>query len=336
MKKFLEHNWIKLGVLSTILLLGVLGGAGYFALKQYQTEQAMSATLQAEQEAEKVAQDQLRDQQLKDLTEQVTTLKNKPAQIKTVINTITNTAIVQGQYDNIGSNEISYLFSGVVRVSCLSSSGSGFLYKVGSKNYLITNAHVVKTPYASGTCSVVPYDSGNQATGLYILRRSESLAWNKNTDIAIFAIYLDPSIIDGSVNLGKIVNVEDLNYGLSALPVCAPENDIGAPVVVIGFPAFSKQTVQIQGVSYGVQQTMSVTMGTISGHDTSVRKPLGYLPYSNYQVTAKIDSGNSGGVALSRSKNGKICLLGVPTWLSIGNYDTIGIVQDFNNVMYTQ
>lgn len=76
-----------------------------------------------------------------------------------------------------------------------------------------------------------------------------------------------------------------------------------------------------------------VTEGIISGYDTSVEQPIGNLPYPNYYVSAKIDSGNSGGVALSKNSNG-LCLLGVATWLSLGDFETQGVVQNIHNVKY--
>jgi len=58
----------------------------------------------------------------------------------------------------------------------------------------------------------------------------------------------------------------------------------------------------------------------------------GELPYQNYFVSAKIDSGNSGGIAISKTTSGNLCLLGVPTWVSVGNYETQGLVQNINNI----
>lgn len=57
------------------------------------------------------------------------------------------------------------------------------------------------------------------------------------------------------------------------------------------------------------------------------------MPYPNYFVSAKVDSGNSGGVAFSKDSNG-LCVLGIPTWLTIGNFETQGLVQNIHNVFY--
>ena len=107
---------------------------------------------------------------------------------------------------------------------------------------------------------------------------------------------------------------------------------VGSPVIVIGYPAFGKQQVQVEEYNSSIS-SKQVTEGIISGHDTSIERPVGNLPYSNYYVSAKIDSGNSGGVVLSKDNNG-LCLLGVATWLSLGNFETQGVVQNMRNVMY--
>jgi hypothetical protein len=76
---------------------------------------------------------------------------------------------------------------------------------------------------------------------------------------------------------------------------------------------------------------------TFSGRITTNGIISGYAPkinseYANYFVSAKIDSGNSGGIALSKDKNG-LCVLGIPTWLNVGNYDTQGMIQNIHNIM---
>ena len=59
-----------------------------------------------------------------------------------------------------------------------------------------------------------------------------------------------------------------------------------------------------------------------------VSKKLGY-------VSAKIDSGNSGGIAFSKDSRG-LCVLGIPTWLTVGNYETQGLIQNIHNAFYSK
>jgi hypothetical protein len=56
------------------------------------------------------------------------------------------------------------------------------------------------------------------------------------------------------------------------------------------------------------------------------------LKYQNFFVSAKIDSGNSGGIALAKDGQG-VCTLGLPTWLTVGNYETQGLIQNIMNLL---
>ena len=91
-------------------------------------------------------------------------------------------------------------------------------------------------------------------------------------------------------------------------------------VVIIGYPAYAQHG----------PATQITTNGIISGFGPSAAS----LPNPNYFVSAKIDSGNSGGIALSKDENG-ICVLGISTWLTVGNYETQGIVQNIHNIFYS-
>jgi len=96
---------------------------------------------------------------------------------------------------------------------------------------------------------------------------------------------------------------------------------VNSPVAVVGFPTFTNK---------GVFATRTTTNGVISAHDFTAL--VDNLPYSNYYVSAKIDTGNSGGIAFSKNNNA-LCLLGIPTWLSVGNYETQGVIQNIHNIM---
>lgn len=58
------------------------------------------------------------------------------------------------------------------------------------------------------------------------------------------------------------------------------------------------------------------------------------MPYVNYYTSAKVDAGNSGGIAMMEDDNHKLCILGVPTWISVGEYETEGIIQNIHNIIY--
>jgi hypothetical protein len=96
----------------------------------------------------------------------------------------------------------------------------------------------------------------------------------------------------------------------------------------MGFPSYAKRdaTVNIEGIGTVNVIYRTTTNGIISGYDSS-------LPgNANYFVSAKIDNGNSGGIALAKDASG-LCVLGLPTWLTVGNYETQGLVQNITNVL---
>ena len=78
---------------------------------------------------------------------------------------------------------------------------------------------------------------------------------------------------------------------------CKTVPNLGDPVIMLGFPAIGSPT----GVT--------VTQGIISGYD------------GDYFITdAKIDHGNSGGVAINLDGN---CYLGLPTWAATGEIESL-------------
>jgi hypothetical protein len=72
-----------------------------------------------------------------------------------------------------------------------------------------------------------------------------------------------------------------------------------------------------------------VLNGVISGYDATNPDA-----YDDYYTTAPVDNGDSGGVALSKY-NDSVCLLGIPTWVSIGENQNEGDILDINNIFYT-
>lgn len=182
-------------------------------------------------------------------------------------------------------------------------------------------------------CALFPGNkkvSDNEPSGLIIrVYPEDRLIWNDLTDVALIPIRSVEQVTnDGTDQVSKAL----LNYKISSVRKCPSEMPVGSPVATVGFPAFGKKDIMTE---YGNASSSSliVSNGIVSGYDTTVTKPLGKLPHSNYYVSAKIDSGNSGGIAFSKDKNG-LCVLGIPTWLNIGNYEAEGLVQNIENVMY--
>ena len=133
-----------------------------------------------------------------------------------------------------------------------------------------------------------------------------------------------PSSLDSSKN----VSIDSLSSKLNTFSHCPKEIPLGSLVAVIGFPVSAISQDVYLGTDAGIHNK-AVTTGIISSHDWS---PLqeGY-PDVNYFVSAKIDKGNSGGLAISKH-NGEVCILGIPTWVKEGSFENMGIIQSIHNV----
>jgi len=317
-----QNGFIQIPIIIAIVVgLLAIGSVGYFGIRQYQNYQAKQI------ENEKTAQEvqQQKDLEVEKLKQEVEALKNKKPE--TITQTITEE--VPAQSLEITAAEINRYITGVVKISCGNTSGSGTLAKSSAGKYLVlTNYHVVKNLSANTPCLVSVEDSS--VNGGIFMTGSTISSWNNLTDVAL----LDLKIWDKALNLGEeytLTPIENLNYNISSLQNCPETMPIGSPVAIVGYPAFSSQELIVGGSSLGVILSRIVSNGIISGYVTT--DLYSGLPYKNYFISAKIDSGNSGGIAFSKNENG-LCNLGTPTWLTIGNYETQGIVQNIHNVFF--
>lgn len=204
--------------------------------------------------------------------------------------------------DDVKKVVINDMFDNVVSVTCFDanmsiiSSGSGSLWNFHrSSNIVLTNRHVIVGNYC--------FINGNDIS--FIKLDTVIMDWNNETDVAAL----------------KIIDGDNLDYSLSNTKRCATKLPLASKVYVIGFPSYSKGK---NGFN-----SLTVTTGIISSYKNNNDK----IPYSDYYIDAKIDSGNSGGLAFAEI-DGELCTLGIPTAVSIGNYENQGIVQNINNVFW--
>ncbi len=209
--------------------------------------------------AEQEALDQLRDKQLEDLVEQVTTLKNKPAQIRTVTVEAKDTIadIVKKWSPRVVYVECTWTYTNTGKVYAR-ASGSATLIKIAGEGIkALTNKHVLlyKEEYSPSYCTVT-------LPGIksYSIMAGDS-PWSGARDID-----------QGSIKMPQ----DAILSGITAQPLyLCPNVDIGDKVIVMGYPGIGSET------------SITVTEGIVSGFD------------GDYYITsAKIDSGNSGGAAI--------------------------------------
>jgi len=342
-----QKGFIQIPILIAIIVgVVVISGGSYFGytqFKNYQTRQAerekQSQELTDEQqkalaEAQRIieeskkltgeikSENQEKNEEISGLQKELETEKSKPTDL------------------TIRASEIEPYLNGIVEVSCKNSEGSGSLWNLGGQYSVLTNYHVVKTPYSDGSCRVefrdidAEYGVSGKGGGFYQIYPSTTKSWNIFTDIAFMGLNKQEVCDANGLNCFESKPIENLNYRLSFLNKCSSKTPINTPVVILGYPAFGKTNFSFEGFE-GNQSNLIVSNGVVSGYDDSSKQPLGNLPYSNYFVSAKIDSGNSGGIVLSKDKNG-LCVLGIPTWLVLGNYETQGVVQNIHNIFYSE
>ena len=253
---------------------------------------------------------------------------------------ITNSNLNEIKVSNTINEKINItdLATGVVKVDCYTGEndghvkGSGFLvkeYNEKSRDYsyiVVTNQHVVDSPVYN-ECRITVIDDDNLSLGIYVF--GSLLRWKYNDDSDVTFSYIDNKFAEERL---ESTDINKLNYKISDLPHCKEKAKISSKIYAIGFPVFSESAVSFFDNS-GTTYYRIITDGIISGLDDSAKEPFGDLPYSNYFITATIDSGSSGGPVFIE-ESGDLCLLGILTWVSLGDYETQGVVQNIHNIYY--
>lgn len=309
-----SKGFIQLPMLIAIIVgVVTIGGGGYFGVKQYQNYQVKK--ISKEQELKK-AQDLLISQQkitaqeeqdkqkseMEKLKNEVEDLKNKPPQtiIKEVpqekSKTIDLPSIISEWRLKTAYIVCSWTVNG--RNAYQTVSGSGFLAVLSSGIQIITNKHVVVDP-----------QYGVATVCLFKFSDDDSYYWVSNSSF----IMIDTAGYD----VGYITNLEpphgDVSKTISersgkSFNLCKQAPNIGDPVVIIGYPDYGTGSL-IQNVS---SIEVTATEGIISGFTD------GY-----YTTSAKIEHGNSGGLAIDETRN---CYLGIPSAAVVGGIESLGYI----------
>lgn len=264
---------------------------------------------------------------------------------------IDNTNQPQNNSSQITASDIAPYIAGVVEIICkrmdasgveqINDTGSGSLWSFPNGTYdVVTNEHVIA---GDDRCIFwIPNANGVQQ-GTYYLDLSSVKKWNSVADeaaVPVLSISEAKTVYGSSIGSAVGENnipINQLNFAISSLRYCPASMPVGSPVTVIGYPAFAginNTSNPAFSTSEGSFKNQITTNGVISGNYSTYQNDG--LPDPDYYISATIDSGNSGGVAFSKNTNG-ICLLGIPTWITLaGNFTNEGIVQNINNIMYSQ
>ena len=178
------------------------------------------------------------------------------------------------------------------KYSNVEDSGSGFLMLDAGEPAVLTNYHLLNYQGAyPDSCSTWFYSNFNILSGILFLGDG---SWaTKATDGSDWGMFI-PSKVSSTSEIKTIASkpfsVCSVNYPGDAA--------VGDNVAIIGYPAIGSKT------------DVTVTRGIISGTD------------GDYYVTdAKIDHGNSGGVAILLKDD---CYLGIPSASVVGQIESLG------------
>lgn len=188
--------------------------------------------------------------------------------------------------------------------------------------YVLTNGHVAElepiTDFDPNLCEVsLSGSSLKDWIGAFFYDKNTHFL-NDTLDIALLKtkMYSDGTPVkyslDNEVLKGHLLE----NYSF-----CPKDKIIGSKVYIFGYPITGGEYKKLL-VSDILVRNLIVSTGIISGVDS----------HENYYTDAKIDSGSSGGLVVSKINN-EICVVGIPTWVSGGDFETLGMIQPFWKVL---
>jgi hypothetical protein len=336
MKSWIKNHKKLYIILFTVVIGLVVCGGIYFGIKYYQKitkeeaakEAAAQDLINKQQQALNDAEKQINDVKTQSQQE-INDLKTQSEQDKTNLQNQINNVNSANLSQDISSADIESYIDTIGVLDCWDSKsneqfGTGVLLTTGK---LMTNWHVVS---GMETCLFAsdkfinpkyPATPANYRPGAYILDLSNVQKPDSNLDFAIVPFTRNEKAKITAQTQGapsdEYLEVSQLDYRVGSMTKCSKKVTVGTPVAILGYPASSINLDQNAPPE-------SVTTGAISGYES--------IQSNNYLVTAKVDHGNSGGLALAK-ENGKICLLGVPTWIITGQVESSGIVQNINNLI---
>lgn len=304
-----KNNFSHPAVIITVLILVFIGG--YFLLNKNQTpSQSEIDTLKTEVENLKNSKTE---------TTQKPSTNTQTAKVKSLADIVAqwrkSTAYVECYWVNPNTRQV-----------YLKQSGSGLLVMLGTNDMptVVTNRHVVSDSQygtASECDAVFPGDK-------YAFYSINNLYRPAYTDYTLpsnpLSIPANPT--NGQINLDNTKDVAFLsdfkkndvdlvpptisleNRAVRGNFPCASEPNIGDPLVILGYPSYGSGAGTIVSVFSHLEIT--ATEGIISGKDS------GY-----YTTSAKIEHGNSGGLAVDKTNN---CYLGIPTAAFTGEIESLG------------
>lgn len=319
-----DRGFIQIPLLIAIIAgILVIGGAVYFGVSQYKNSQQEKESLALEVEKLKQENESAKNTELEALKKEVDALKSKQSQV--IVKEQARPTETSVDTSTLTQKDIEPFLDGVVRINCDYGWGSGLLWKLSDGYFVLTNKHVISGGETTANYQTIQSCNLLYVKGSYFVDLTDTKLFANNLDAVFVRIKTnDAWIQEDYTSLGRTppaqTPIEQFNYSISQMRRCSKDMSIGARVTVVGFPLSTNKTFA----------SRTLTEGVISAVDRDAIVFNG-LPNADYYTSAKIDSGNSGGVAFSKDNSG-VCFLGLPTWVSIGYAEAQGLVQNSNNL----
>lgn len=322
-----QKSFIQIPILIAITVgLVLLGGAGYFGYQQIESYESRQAT-QEEQVQESISSQERNIEKAssdQEVEGAVKVEQEAEIQVEQKIPTETEAkdpnkkeSVSLVESDTTYSTLIQKWAPATVKLTCTtdtynsqSSLGSGSLFYVNETTYTVfTNWHVIATDDESEPfCIVTIYPNSPSLAGAlaYKSKAGSFGSFGAHLDMATFDIEPTP------YEIGIELFGQALSIPLSRLRTLAISNtekpcslpQLGDVMLIFGYPSIGGDSI-------------TVTEGIVAG----IENNLDGATY--YKTSAKIEQGNSGGVAVNIEKG---CFLGVPTLSSIGQIESLAFV----------
>ena len=196
-------------------------------------------------------------------------------------------------------------------------SGSGLLAMLDSKPTVITNKHVVYDPKygLAQECDIAFPDNQYVYYSITTVNQPAQMmgttvvpAIPAHGQITFTADGTDVAYLTDFKAEGGTAPISIWDRAQNGRFACSSATDIGEPIVILGYPSYGSGA----GTFVSVFSSLDITAteGIISGTDAGW-----------YTTSAKIEHGNSGGIAIDENND---CYIGIPTASYTGQIESLG------------
>jgi hypothetical protein len=306
MKALFKLKTISLTIVGLLFIVGI----GFFGLNWYKNYQQKSEEEKLAQEKQLETKQNEQNSEIEKLRQELEALKNKELQdtkrtivLPSLKDADNLTSIIKQWRPRVAFVDCKIVLNGN---NVGEQSGSGYVLGIDIQSghaLLLTNYHVI---------DVIINDLYGKPTGFTAMPTSCDIRIPNDQFVTVYqdgneSPFLgskeqDFAIIDIKNPTAYMRNVIENNGG----PTCNKKAELGEKIVILGWPGI------------GDQNDVTVTDGIISGYD------------GNYYITsAKVEHGNSGGIAISLKNN---CYLGIPTFVAKGEIESLARILDIKAI----